>query len=80
MKRLDTLTLTAIKDMSETIVPDYIKFMLIYCFNGPTFTSIQKTWQTISLYKLKYHHLVHLLPYYRLNIIKTSKVLSFSRT
>ena len=37
--------------MSETTVPDYIKFMLIYCFNGPTvsLTSTQKTWQTISI-------------------------------
>jgi len=42
LKRLDHVTPTAIKDMSETIVPDYIKFMLIYCFNWPTLTSIQK--------------------------------------
>ena len=53
--------------------------MLIYCFNGQTLTSIQKTWQTVSLYWLKYHHLIHLLPYYRLSIIKTSRVLPFSR-
>ena len=66
--------------MPETIVPDYIKLMRIYCFNGPTLTSIQKTWQAISLYQLKYHHLILLLPYYRLNIIKTSKVLPFSST
>jgi len=45
LKRLDTLTPTAIKDMSETIVPDYIKFMFIYCFNVPTLTSIQKMWK-----------------------------------
>jgi len=44
LKRLDTLTPTAVNDMYETIVPDYIELMLIYCFNGPTLTSIQKTW------------------------------------
>ena len=43
LKRFDTLTPTAVKDMSETIVPDYIKLMLIYCFNGPTLTSIHST-------------------------------------
>jgi len=45
------ITATAITYMSETTVPDYIKFMLIYCFNGPTasLTSTEKTWQTISI-------------------------------
>jgi len=41
---------TAIKNMPETIVPEYIKFVHIYCFNGLNLTSIQQTWQTISLY------------------------------
>jgi len=30
LKRLYTVTPAAIKDMSEAIIPDYIKFMHIY--------------------------------------------------
>jgi len=51
--------------------------MLIYCFNGPTVTSMRKTWQTISLYQLtcKYHYLIHLLlkhpKYFRIAVLKS---------
>jgi len=40
---------TAIKDMSETIVPDYIKFMLICCFSGPTLTSVHDSMDAIII-------------------------------
>jgi len=63
--------------LSETVVPDYVKFMHVYGFNGLNFTSRQRSDVAHSMsLELTYYHFIHLLSYYRLNIIELSKVLS----